>query len=86
MLTRIYDSKRVSRIYVTTFPRYLEENSSVTTYLSKLIIHNVLLQPSNTIIPGIEVSEDILSLCGDEPVWKSPGAELLTYTINSYRR
>ena len=27
-------------------------------------------------LPGIEVSDDIVSLCGDGPTWKSPDAEL----------
>ena len=38
MLRRIYDPKRISRINYTIFPRYLEEDSSFTTYLGKLII------------------------------------------------
>ena len=77
MLRRIYDSKRVSRINYTIFPRYLDANSCVTTYLGKLIIHNILLQPPNTMyLPGIEVSDDITSLYGDGPAWKSPDAEL----------
>ena len=53
MLRCIYDLKRVSRIYYTIFPRYLEEKSSFTTYLDKPIIHIVLLQPPNTMyLPG----------------------------------
>ena len=65
----------VSLTLITPFSRYLEENSSVTTYLGKLIIHIVLLQPPNTMyLPAIEVSDDIVSLCGDEPAWKSPDA------------
>ena len=31
-------------------------------------------------LPGIEVSDDIVSLCGDGPAWKSPDAELLQHT------
>ena len=31
-------------------------------------------------LPGIEVSDDIVSLCGDGPTWKSPNAELLQHT------
>ena len=62
MLRRIYDPKRVSRINYTIFPRYLEEDSSFTTYLGQLIIHIVLLQLPNTMyLPGIEVSDDIVS-------------------------
>ena len=62
MLRRIYDPKRVSRINYTIFPRYLEEYSSFTTYLGQLIIHIVLLQRPNTMyLPGIEVSDDIVS-------------------------
>ena len=68
MLRRIYDPKRVSRINYAIFPRYLEENSSFASYLGKLIIHIVLLQLPNTMyLPGIEVSDDIVSLCGDGP-------------------
>ena len=37
MLCRIYDPKRVSRINYTVFPRYLDDNSCITTYLGKLI-------------------------------------------------
>ena len=79
MLRRIYDPKRVTRINYTIFPRYLEEDSSFTTYLGKLIIHIVLLQLPNTMyLPGIEVSDDIVSLCGDGPAWKSPAATAIT--------
>ena len=47
------------------FP-HLEEHSSVTTYLGKLIIHIVLLQHPNTMYPfGIEVSNDTVISCGD---------------------
>ena len=78
MLRRIYDPKRVSRINYTIFPRYLEGNSSFTTYLGKFIIHIVLWQPPNTMyLPGIKVSDDIVSLCGDGPAWKCLDAELL---------
>ena len=81
MRHRIYEPKRVFRINYTIFPRCHEENSSFTTYLSKLIIHIVLLQPQNTMyLPGIEVSDDIVSLCGDGPAWKGPGEELLHHT------
>ena len=81
MLRRVYEPKRVSPINYTIFPRYLDEKSSVTTYLGKISIHVVLLQPPNTMyLPGIEVSEDIVSLCGDGPAWKSPDAELLQHT------
>ena len=77
MLRRIYDPKPVSRINYTIFRRYLEENLSVTTYLGKLVIYIVLLQPPNTMyLPGIEVSDDIVSLYGDGPASKSPDAEL----------
>ena len=72
MLRRIYDPKRVSCINNTIFPRYLEKNSSLTTYLrlSKLIIDIVFLQSPNTMyLPGIEVSDDIVSLCGDQWWW-----------------
>ena len=31
-------------------------------------------------LPGIDVSDDIVSLCGDGPAWKSPYAELLQHT------
>ena len=31
-------------------------------------------------LPGIEVSDDIVSLCGDGPAWKSRDAELLQHT------
>ena len=31
-------------------------------------------------LPGIEVSDDIVSLCGDGPARKSPDAELLQHT------
>ena len=78
MIRRIYDLKRVSRINYTIFPRYLEENSSFTTCLGELIIHIVLLQPPNTMyLPGIKVSDDIVSFCIDGPAWKCPDAELL---------
>ena len=51
------------------------------TYLGKLIIHIVLLQPPNTMyLPDIEVPDDIVSLCGDGPAWKCPNAELLHHT------
>ena len=81
MLRCVYDPKRVSPINYTIFPRQLDENSSVTTYLGKIIIHIVLLLPQNTMyLPGIEVSDDIVSLCGDGPAWKSPDAELLQHT------
>ena len=81
MLRRIYDPKRISCINYTIFPRYLEENSSFTTYLSKLINDIVLLQLPNTMyLPGIEVSDDIVSLCGDGPTWKCPDAELLHHS------
>ena len=81
MIRSIYDPKRVSCINYTIFPRYLEKNSSFSTYLSKLIIDIVLLQPPNTMyLPGIEVSDDIVSLCGDGPAWKCPDAELLHHT------
>ena len=81
MLRRIYDLKRVSPINNTIFPRYLEENSSFTTYFGKLIVHIVLLQPPNTMyLPGIKVSDDIVRLCGDGPAWKCPDAELLHHT------
>ena len=64
----IYDSKRESRTNITTFPRNLEENSSVTAYLGKLIIYNALLQPHNTMyLLGIEFSDESVGLCGDEP-------------------
>ena len=60
MLHRIYDLKHV------------EENLSFTTYLGKFIIgvrsYIVLLQPLNMMyLPGIKVSDDIVSLCGDGP-------------------
>ena len=59
----------------------LRENSSSTTYLGKLIIHIVLLQPPNTIyLPGVKVSDNIVRLCGDVPAWKCPDAELLHHT------
>ena len=78
MLRRIYDPKRVSRNDYTIFPRIFEENSSFTTFLGKLIIHIVLLQLPNTMyLPGIGVSGDIVSLCGDGPAWKCPDVELL---------
>ena len=81
MLRRNYDLKRVSRINYTIFPRYLEENSSFTTYLGKFIIHIAMLQPPNTMyLPAIKVSDDIVSLCGDGPAWKCPDAELLHHT------
>ena len=81
MPRRVYDPKCVSPINCTIFPRLLDENSSVTTYLGKIIIHIVLLQPPNTMyLPGIEVSDDIVSLCRDGPPWKSPDAELLQHT------
>ena len=68
MPRRVYDPKCVSPINCTIFPRLLDENSSVTTYLGKIIIHIVLLQPPNTMyLPGIEVSDDIVSLCRDGP-------------------
>ena len=35
MLRSVFDPKRVFRINHTIFPRYLEENSSVTTYLER---------------------------------------------------
>ena len=72
MLHRIYDSERVSCINYTIFPRYLEENSPVTTSFVKLTIYNVLLQsPSTMFLPGIEVSDDTVGLCGFKPAWKS---------------
>ena len=81
MFRRIYDLKRVSRINCTIFPQYLEENSSFTTYFDKLIIHIVLSQPPNAMyLPGIKVSDDIVSLCGDGPAWKFPYPELLQHT------
>ena len=81
MFRRIYDLKRVSRINCTIFPRYLEENSSFTTYFDKLIIHMVLSQPPNAMyLPGIKVSDDIVSLYGDGPAWKCPHPELLQHT------
>ena len=53
----------------------------ITTNLGKIIIHIVLLQPPNTMyLPGSEVSDDIVSLCGDGPAWKSPDAGLLLHT------
>ena len=86
MLRRIYDPKRVSRINYTIFPRYLEEDSSFTTYLGKLIIHIVLSQLSNMMyLPGIEVSDDIVSLCGDGPTWKCPAVQLLHHTAFQYK-
>ena len=79
MLRCIYDPNRLSRINYTIFPQYIEDNSSVTTYLGKLI-HIPLLQPPNTMYPtGIEVSDDIVSLCGNGPAWKSD-AEILQQT------
>ena len=81
MLRRIYDPKRASPINYPIFPRKLHENSSVTTYLGKIIVHIVLLQPPNTMyLPGNEVSDDIVSLCSDGPAWKSPNAALLQHT------
>ena len=44
-------------------------------------MHNVLLQSLNTMfLPGIEVSDDIVGLCGDELAWKSPDAKLFQHT------
>ena len=31
-------------------------------------------------LPGIEVTDDIVSLCGDGPAWKSPDADILQHT------
>ena len=81
MLNRIYDPKRAFRINYTIFPRDLEENSSFSTYLGNFIIDIVFLQPPNTMyLPDIEVSDDIVSLCGDGPAWKYPDAELVHHT------
>ena len=81
MPRRVYDPKCVSPINYTIFQRLLDEKSSVTTYLGKIIIHIVLLQPPNTMYPpGFEVSDDIVSLCSNGPSWKSPDAELLQHT------
>ena len=62
MLRRINDRKLVSCINYTIFQRYLQETSSVTTNLGKLIIHIALSQHPNTMYtPGVEVPDDNVS-------------------------
>ena len=37
-------------------------------------------------LPGIEVLDDIVSLCGDGPAWKSRDADLLQHTSKKKKK